>query len=326
MKTLVSATILLVSLTNATAQSSSGTAVVTASPLQQRSPAADGLLSTESVVIATNQPQQTGDLEDQGGDTVLVVPTPDLKPEAFAAITEDMMVMCRIFDKAVYPGKRSTGVSIYLDRGYSLGRPLAQPGRTQGLYLDGYGAVFFLQVDFPLVPAPQQKEEPKPDEATDRVWSQTWNELRGQEEPPDDDASPAYDAQKVDNLKTALVKTLRHAANLRARPQDQITVVIASQTRSSTGTSKEQLLRDFHVSSGRRPLGPTRRIAKRAADPVAYPATTLVLRVSKADVEALAAGQLTADQFALKVQILWSMTQPQPPASPSTPAPTRAVP
>ena len=36
------------------------------------------------------------------------------------------------------------------------------------------------------------------------------------------------------------------------------------------------------------------------------PAATLVLRISKADVDALAAGKLTAEQFAPKVQTLWS--------------------
>jgi hypothetical protein len=326
MKTLVSATILLVSLTNAIAQSSSGIAAVRPSSLQQRSAAAtaDNTLSqTQSIVIATNQPQQVGDLEDQAREMVLVVPTPDLKGEAFAAITEDMTVMCRIFDKTVYPSARLP--SRYAEIALLNRLPWRQTARTQGLYLDGYGAVFFFQVDFPLVPAPQQKEQPKPDEATDRVWSQTWNELRGQEEPRDgDDTAPAYDAQKVENLKTALVKTLRHAANLRARPQDQITVVIASQTRTSTRTSREQLLRGLHYSLEAQSAGPMPKGAKWGAAAAAYPAATLVLRVSKADVDALAAGQLTAEQFAPRVQTLWSTTQPQTPEPPSTPSPSPA--
>ena len=181
-------------------------------------------------MIAGNQPLRIGDLEDQAREMVLVVPGPDLKPEALTAITEDLTVMCRILDKTLYPGKRSTGASIYMGKGSSLGRLLMQQtGRSQGLYLDGYGVVFFVQVDFPLVPPPQQKEEPKPDESADRVWSQTMNELRGQEEKRDaEKTGPAYDAQKVESLKATLIKTLRHAANLRVRPDDQITLVVGS--------------------------------------------------------------------------------------------------
>ncbi|MBN1505886.1 MAG: hypothetical protein JW955_03525 [Sedimentisphaerales bacterium] len=323
MKTLVSTAILLVGVTQAVAQSSTGTVVVTPSPQQQQGTGATEGRSghTRSIVMAGNQAQQVSDLEDQAGETVLVVPTPALKPEALAAITEDMTVMCRIFDKAMYPGRRSTGVSIYFDRNNSLGRFWTQAGRTQGLYLDGYGAVFFCQVDFPLVPGSQQKQDEKPEEATDRVWSQTWSELRGQEEPRSgDDEAPVYDAQKVDNLKATVIRTLRHAANLRTRPQDQITIVVTSQTRPLTGKAQEKALKDFY-GSRRLSLGLTLTNAGRAGNPLPGAAPTLVLRVGKADVDALAAGQLTADQFASKVQTLWSATETQAPESPSTPSP-----
>ena len=57
----------------------------------------------------------------------------------------------------------------------------------------------------------------------------------------------------------------------------------------------------------------------RAGGASADPAATLVLRASKADVDALAANKLTADQFAAKVQTLWSATQPQTSDAPPTP-------
>ncbi len=341
MKTLVSATILLIALTHATAQSPTSTSVVSSTPVPlQPGATPSNTTSTASVsvaqrpglgsaVIVESNVLQTGDWEDQARAMVLVVPGPDLKPETLAGLTEDLTVMCRIFDKALYPGRRSTGRSAYPRTGDMalLGRLLTpQSGRTQGLYLDGYGALFFIGVDFPLVAPPQEKEGAKPEESVDRVWSQTMDELRGQQEPREaGETGPAYDAQKVESLKVTLTKTLRHAANLRVRPQDQITIVVGS--RVTTGRPLQEHLRYFYSSPGRRaPVPMTDR--KRPDTALADPAATLVLRATKSDVDALAAGKLTADQFAPKVQILWSAapaqpsepnTSPQPPVVPTPP-------
>jgi hypothetical protein len=332
MKTLVTTAILVISATNAMAQSSVGTSVAWPSAAPQQPAGASsgwasttpGVLATEepggsSVVIAGDQAQQVGDLEAQARQMVLVVPGRDLKPETFAAITEDLPVMCRIFDKALYPGKRSAGAWAYMSRGDSLGWLFTQQsGRTQSLYLDGYGAVFFVQVDFPLM-APQQQEEPKPEESADRVWSQTMNELRGQEDRRDNEATgPAYDTQKVDNLKATLIKTLRHAANLRVRPQDQITLVIGSHA-AMGGVLQEHA--QWLYPQQRRVLVPMNN-PKRPDSPEPDPAATLVLHTTKADVDAMAAGKLTADQFALKVQTLWSAARPQTAEPPLTQPPT----
>ncbi len=333
MKTLVSATIVLISLTGAMAQSSSGTSVAwPAVPQQQPGTGLSAAISAgpvqasrkpeaSSVAMVGDQVLLTGDLEDQARQSVLVVPGPDLKPETLAAITEDLTVMCRILDKTLYPGKRGAGASIYLKRPGSLGSLfLPQTGRTQGLYLDGYGALFFVQVDFPLIAPPEQKQEAKPDESVDQVWSQTVNEVRGQEEPRDAvKGGPAYDARRVENLKATLIKTLRHAANLRVRPEDQVTLVVGSQG-PATGSGKEHF--SWFYSQQHWSVGPTKNRTG-PDNPVPDPAATLVLRVSKADVDALSAGKLTADQFAPKVQVLWAAAQPQaqePQAPPATPA------
>jgi hypothetical protein len=331
MKTLVTTTILLLSATNMMAPRSAGTSVVWPTPAQRAGAASSGTAHTDAAVIAEKPgassavmiatPRlQIGDLEDQACETVLVVPGPDLKPEALAGISEDLTIMCRIFDKALYPGRRSTSASVYLSRGNSLSRLfMQQSGQTQGLYLDGYGSLFFVQVGFPLVPPPQEKGEPTPDESADRVWSQAMNELRGQQGPQEaGEAGPAYDAQKVENLKTTLIKTLRHAANLRVPSQDQITVVVGSGIPTS---GSQQWPFRYSYSQRRHVLGSTPNTARRPDSPVADPAATLILRVSKVDVDALAAGQLTAEQFGAKIQTIWSAAQPQAPEpAPPTPA------
>ena len=327
MKTLVSATILLISLTDVMAQApariQTSNAAPAASPMQQQSVGISGddaVQFLQSAVIETNQ--QVSDVETQALQTVLVVPGPDLKPETLASVTEDMMVMCRIFDKALHSGARPTRTSTYVNRGDLplLGHLLAQQtDRTQGLYLDGYGAVFFVHVDFPLAAPAQQKQEPQPQEPADRVWSQTVGEIRGQQEPREvGEAGPAYDAQKVENLKANLIRTLRHAANLRIRPQDQITVVVGTESQPSAGAVYHRLEYLYRGSSARRPVVASSN-AGRPDHPAPDPAATFVLRTGKSDLDALAAGKMTAEQFAAKVAILWSQAQPEAPQSPPTP-------
>jgi hypothetical protein len=331
---LVPATILLISLSNAMAQAPrpvpSSNAPVVAPSAAHQTPSADQGLAELNIALNAAQ-QQIGSAEDQARETVLVVPGPDLKPEALAGLAEDMAVMCRIFDKALYPSTRATSAYTYSMRGNDLAfvtRLGGQPsGRTQGLYLDGYGAVFFVQVDFPLVAPQQQKQEAKPEESADRVWSQTMNELRGQEPTPTTaNAAPAYDAQKVDNLKATLIKTLRHAANLRLRPEDQVTVVAGS-PRQASSTAMQRVHYLFQRSNfGPRPPGTTPAMTNRAENPVPDPAATLILRTVKSDVDALAAGKLAADQFAPKVATLWSWLPPQAPErtpQPATPTPAQ---
>ncbi len=325
MKTFISAAIVLLALTDAPAQVavSTGTAAPAAAPVQQWS------------TIATNQPgvsgfatpmtvasglQQSGDAGDHAHNAVLVVPGPDLKAQTLAALTEDMTVMCRIFDKALQPRGRSTAATwSYTNRPGAMNHWFVhQGGQTQGLYVDGYGAIFFVGVGFPLVAPPTQNEPAKAQDTTDRVWSQTIDELRGRRDvDAAAEAQATYDPQKVDTLKATLIKTLRHAANLRLGPQEQVTVVAGNQNRSSSVGVQQQLRFLYERSAGRRQVV-TPSGADRPDKPAADPAAGLVLRVTKADLDALAAGTLTAEQFAPKVATFWSWSEADTPASPAT--------
>jgi hypothetical protein len=107
----------------------------------------------------------------------------------------------------------------------------------------------------------------------------------------------------VENFKIALIGTLRHAANLRTRgSQDMISIVIArrsNRNEGSTGTLQSRGTYGATVQQG-------------ATEPADLP-TVLVLRTTKADVDALAKGSLSQEQFAAKVQTLKSWTSPGPP-------------
>jgi hypothetical protein len=259
----------------------------------------DGFIGTASL------PQQTR-------ETVLVLPTPDLSAENRADLTEDMTVMCRIFDKLLAPARAPAGLT-YDGQTLVLGRAFGpQGGGTQGLYLDGYGALFFVAVDYPLVPTEaQEPAAPKTDESTDTVWSATIREMTGQPgaPQPSEDKVPAYDPQKVENLQKAAIKTLVHASNIRMRrPQDMVTLVLGALDDGRTRYSR----RGRGASAG--------RYVPAAAARAGQPAAFLVLRVAKADVDAFAKGQLTLAQFTEKVQSLWS---PEDQGTPTTaPAPS----
>jgi hypothetical protein len=302
MSPLVSILTLLAALTGA----SSGVAVRPQSSQSANvpisvSPAATSTLTTRADVI--------GDpfLPEQTQENVLVVPTPDLPAENQAELTEDLCVMCRIFDKSVPAAGSSVGFA-YGDRADSLRWVIAQQGRgTQGLYLDGYGALFFLRADYPL--ARTEKEDAgqaKPRESADSVWSQTVREMSGRpgDEPQSARNAPAYDAQKVENLKKTLVKTLAHAANIRMRrPQDAITLVVGAWDDGKASVYGRYRSAGWDTSAATPPRPGAANPTSAARNPTA---TLLILRVTKADVDAFAKSQLTLAQFTEKVQILFS--------------------
>lgn len=260
------------------------------------------LSSLVDIVDSTNDQR----LWEQAGQAVFVVPAPDLPADGLTAVSEDMVVMCRIFDKATGPARRTVAIGGQFDPygGYAYGgRTLDGGSRTQGLYLDGYGALFFVEVSFPLAAVPQEQEQPKTEQSADPLWRQTVEELQGSPQKQAEAAAQEYDAQKVENLKSVLIKSLRHAANLRVRgPQDVIAVVIRVQNGSAVA--------DIY--------GDRWSEAMMSRSPASGSSDVLVLRTTKADVDAFAKGDVPPEQFAGKVQVLRSWTHSAPQAGSAT--------
>jgi len=315
-----------------------GTSLNIAQPLSQPQSV------TTTTTTITNEDSLIGEpfLPAQSQETILVVPTPDLPAESVADLAEDLAVMCRIFDKSLTPARASTRFA-YGNRAdvfrYSFGQ---QAQGTQGLYLDGYGALFFVSVDYPLLPTePQESSQAKAKDSADAVWSATVREMTGQpgDQPQSARSAPAYDPQKVENLKKAAINTLAHASNIRMRrPQDIITLVLGAldDSRGSSSRRYGTAGRSTSAASNRR-YGTAGRSTS-AAVPMPTGATSppstvrnpaealLVLRVTKADVDAFAKGQLTAAQFAEKVQTIstpvdsGAAAAPEPARTPAEPA------
>jgi hypothetical protein len=150
----------------------------------------------------------------ESAGNVLIVPTREVTPERFTQITEDMRVMLNILHEKLSEPRTIRGVL------YDYGDFFGDAGRaTEGLYLQGYAAVFLLKADFPLSlppqpnPAQSQKTEP-----SDPVWQRARDRLYSPQNANRYGplgVSREADQKSLDQLKDDLVQTLKHAANIR---------------------------------------------------------------------------------------------------------------
>src|SRR6267154_1850573 len=91
-------------------------------------------------------------------------------------LEEDLTVMSHLLEKSLEDlpgGHRHRETALGIDLFFAPG---SSPMRS--LYLDGYGAVFLLNVSFPLVPPPHKVEMDKP--ATNSDWEAARDEVYGQ--------------------------------------------------------------------------------------------------------------------------------------------------
>lgn len=209
----------------------------------------------------------------------LVVPAPGAGAEDILNVQDDLQVMSRLFQKqleqaGVAPPKRDAYYMVYNMVGSSLGHNLVSG--VQSLYLAGYGVVFQLKVEFPLV-AQAQDQGHQTDSQEDSLWAQTRLELqdpeaarRAKEKGKQD--VPTYDPQKVEDLKETLIKTLKYTRNIRSLQPNEKAVIVVTSTAE---------------------IGPS--------TPMPH-YTTLALSAGKADIDQFAGGGLDYQQFQGKVQ------------------------
>ncbi|MHC4425443.1 MAG: hypothetical protein ACYSYV_05025 [Planctomycetota bacterium] len=220
-------------------------------------------------------------------ETALVIPAGtsiEKSPDFIETTVKDLNIMCHIFDKELklsgQAGQIRELYQLALFEGthedYLIDQPdfFGQGGRkTQGIYLDGYGALFLIQVNFPLSAPPQVEENEKPaEEPLDPAWKQAELELYSPEKlkkKAKGSATRGYDPEKIEDLKRKLVKTLRQTANIRSLKADE-SIIISVRGRHSA----------------------------------ANPTKVLIIRVEKSDLDGLARGSLDFDKFRQKVQML----------------------
>jgi hypothetical protein len=233
--------------------------------------------------------------------TVLVIPTLEMKAEDLAAITEDMTVMSRIIDSQL-ENKESRHV-------WFTGAMFGQSSMAETMYLQGYGALFLKKVDFPLSPGPtmqEGEEKETTEEGVDPVWEQTKKDIfepqedrRRRKERPEE----KYDAEKVENLKTNVIKALKHAANIRNLKSDESVILTV------TGSGDSSVITNIAIpgtgqaivqQKGAKSISvvtPALPIGSEFSSP-----TVLIIRARKSDIDSFAKGDLDLDTFRQHVQ------------------------
>jgi hypothetical protein len=211
-------------------------------------------------------------------ETVLVIPGKPLEAQALDRIVEDLTIMTRIIEKGLPP--EFTGASdmpevlgtIRMVRADGIGPDaLSAPlGRAKPMYVGGYGALFFLEVDFPLLPPPEAAEPPAKPEKADSVWAEAKRSLEAPEPGLFKAPEPQpYDAETVNALKARLIASMKHAANIEVVAPDEWLAIVVQ--------------------------GP-------APTPAAK--TVLTLRARKADIDQFAADKLDRAEFEQRLRTI----------------------
>jgi hypothetical protein len=244
---------------------------------------------------------------------VLVVPAGQMSVEAISAANEDMNVMARIFaGNLKQAGVTPTGKSAWsysYNTGFNsfFGNPSVSD--LEGTYLQGYGVLFTMKVGFPLAPGPDSNEPPKaaPKAGGDSVWQKTRQDMyepqaaRRKNTPEQE----KYSAEKVENLKTAIITSLKHAANIRGlQPADSVVVTIISQSSRKTIVTMKKIegTEDVVVVDS---TNKTTVYKGGLPEDISQSApTVLTIRAKVSDVTAFNKGETNLDQFRQKVQVL----------------------
>jgi len=170
--------------------------------------------------------------------SALVVLTSQAKEQDLAALTEDLNIMCRVFDRALsQAGLRPEGHDVFTRyfAGGEARRNLLGPlfgersSRTECLYVQGYGPLFLVGVDFPLRP-PETADPAEPNVAGDALWNQVAREMAGRGAPAaahSGGEQPQYSAEKVLSLRSTLTRALKHATNIKGLSNDSGVTVVA---------------------------------------------------------------------------------------------------
>ncbi len=181
-------------------------------------------------VAATTQPT----IGRTGGRRILIVPATDVKQKELAGTVEDMYIMSNILDDKFKEPRMIQGV--FRDFGDFFGRDNRQ---TEAVYIQGYGVVFMMEVEYTFTPAQQSQEQTKDETAEDidPTWQQTRERIftPGAGRIGRDGSLREYSGQMVNELKTELIKTLKHATNIRNLMPDEWIILSVTGTGQQSG-------------------------------------------------------------------------------------------
>ncbi len=260
-----------------------------------------------------------------GSSGTFIIPKDEADVKAMAQSEEDLNIMAHILDKVASnpDGKNHRAMGIVVRGPFEAESP-------RNLYVDGYGAIFFLSVNFPLSAPPSSAEKHSAKSETPSEWDQARQELH-QSGAPDlpqmgldyktDQTGMGvtvepYDADKVEQLRKAIIAELKNAAHIRSlKSHETVTVVVSG--RSFGTAQKVAVFRGSGGGSGSvsgggggvgvvsgsgggsfsGPVGGRVMVVENHGN-------RMVIRADKSDVEAFENNKLSLDEFQKKVTVL----------------------
>lgn len=209
----------------------------------------------------------------QNQQRIMVVPGADTDLQQ---VQEDLTVMSRILAKQLH----EQGLAAWSwPNAHSI----------EAMSIDGYGAMFIVPVNFPLMNQPDEETEVV-DEDADTLWLETRKEVTTPTQEvvvvaPNFSSKSAYDADKVERLKRTLCSSLKHASNIRSVQGSEWVVLVVN---ADSGNPAMNV------------YGGSNLFFNGAA---ASSAGSLLIKAGKADIDRFAAQQIDLGEFQDKVQI-----------------------
>jgi hypothetical protein len=161
----------------------------------------------------------------RGGAGTLVIHSSEVDAKEQESLEQDLPVMARLLSKSIsdngaHSGYRAMGIDVTFAPG---------TGPIRSMYIEGYGALFMLNVGFPLLPPPHRTEQQKEKPAEDSAWEQAKHEVYGRPAQArvltQTQSGEPYDEGKVNQLKDSLLEALKNATNIRGLKSDDFLTV-----------------------------------------------------------------------------------------------------
>ncbi|MEJ2649395.1 MAG: hypothetical protein P8016_13430 [Sedimentisphaerales bacterium] len=195
------------------------------------------------------------------GRKILILPFVEIDLKDIAETREDISIMAEILDERFREPQL-------------FGR---DNQHTEAIYIQGYGLIFMMEVNYRFLLLSQSQAESKPqtNHDSDKTWEQARQRVlsTGTRNTAAQNSEAEYEKQMVNILTTELLRTLKYAVNIRNIKPDEWVIL---SVRGAGSRSKGALGWEG----------------------------SMTMRVKKSEVNSLASGELDFEQFREKVQIL----------------------
>ncbi len=228
---------------------------------------------------------------DDSARPVLLVGFAKLDHESRQHVQEDMQIMSRILNKAA-----TKEVQNQQERRMGITVTTLNGNRSENLFIEDYGPIFIMNVPMPLSGARQA--DSKKEEKGDSEWEEAKRELY--QNKPFTVAEPMkYDPKSVEALKTAILESLKNAANIRQFKSDQTLTIVVTGGDSTRAVFAKRIVKKNDYQPGKEEVH-NEVFEQKAGGPQQ---TTLTIRVKKSDIDAFARGKMDVGEFAKKAII-----------------------